>query len=57
MGSLAKGLFWSCAILTEASFVHHQNYIDENPVRAGLGAFGGRISVLFNLLEEAKNSG
>jgi len=28
--------FSEVQITTEASFVHHQNYIDENPVRAGL---------------------
>jgi putative transposase len=28
--------FSEVQILTEASFIHHQNYIDENPVRAGL---------------------
>jgi len=28
--------FSEVQITTEASFIHHQNYIDENPVKAGL---------------------
>jgi hypothetical protein len=35
MGNLAEG-FSEVQITTEASFAHHQIYIDENPVRAGL---------------------
>ena len=35
MGVLAEG-FSEVQITTEASFIHHQNYIDENPVKAGL---------------------
>jgi len=49
--------FSEVQILTEDSFVQHQNYIDENPVKAGLAAFGRGVSVLLNVLEKAEGSG
>jgi putative transposase len=49
--------FSEVQILTEQSFVHHQNYIDENPVKAGLARSADEYPYCSTYLKKKKKSG
>ena len=48
--------FSEVQITTEASFIHHQNYIGEDPVKGWARAFSRRVSVQFSIFEEKEES-
>lgn len=49
--------FSEVQILTEASFVYHQNYIDENPVKAGLARSAEQYPYCSTYLKKKKKEG
>lgn len=49
--------FSEVQILTEESFVHHQNYIDENPVKAGLARSADEYPYCSTFLKKKKKAG
>jgi len=46
--------FSEVQVLTEASFIHHQDYIDENPVKAGLARSPDEYPYCSRYLREKK---
>lgn len=49
--------FSEVQVHTEASFVRHQNYIDENPVKAGLARSAAEYPFCSTYLKKKKKAG
>jgi len=48
--------FSEVQITTEESFIHHQNYIDENPVKAGLARSAEEYPYCSTYLKQKKKA-